>query len=72
MPDQMSERDEVTLRVLALLGDITVAEQRRQALHVYAEQARKDPCVAEIVRLTLAFRRERSGNVIRLHGAGAP
>jgi hypothetical protein len=68
---QMSERDEVTLRVLALLDETTVAEQRRRAVRVYAAQARRQPDVAEIVRLILSSRRSRStsrGNVITLRG----
>lgn len=69
---RLSERDEVTLHVLALLERTTVAEQRRRALRVYVERARRDEQVAEIVRLILAARREvESGgdNVIRLRGA---
>jgi hypothetical protein len=71
MTDRLSERDELTLRTLAIIGRTTVAEQRRQALAAYAEQARQDPDVAEIVRLMLASRRERlngGGNVISLRG----
>jgi hypothetical protein len=67
--DQMSERDELTLRVLSLIDRTTIAEQRRRALCAYAEAARQDPQVATIVRLVLASRRERTnggGNVIRL------
>ena len=68
MADHLSERDELTLRTLALIEDTTVAEQRRQALRAYAEQARQDEHVAEIVRLMLAARRERhsGSNVLRL------
>jgi hypothetical protein len=65
----LSERDEMTLRVLALLERTTVAGQRRQALRAYAARARQDADVAEIVRLMLASRREREsggGNVIKL------
>jgi len=67
----MSERDEVTLRVLAIIEDTTFADQRRQAVQAYAAWAREDPRVAEIVRLMLASRRARTraGNVIRLPGA---
>jgi hypothetical protein len=71
MADRLSEHDELTLRTLAILGQTTVAEQRRAALRAYAEQARQDPDVAEIVRLILASRRQRSnggGNVISLRG----
>jgi hypothetical protein len=71
MPDQISERDELTLRTLAFIERTTLAEQRRAAIRVYARQAREDPNVAEIVRLMLASRRERQsggGNVIRLEG----
>jgi hypothetical protein len=62
------ERDGMTLRVLALIEDTTVAEQRRQAISTYARHARQDPQVAEIVRLMLASRRTRQGgsNVIRI------
>lgn len=66
----MSERDELTLRTMALIERTTVAEQRRQAVRDYARHARQDPDVAEIVRLMLASRRQRdsgAGNVIRLH-----
>jgi hypothetical protein len=69
--DQLSERDEMTLHVLALVERTTVAEQRREALRAYARQARQDGNVAEIVRLMLASRRERDsggGNVIKLRG----
>jgi hypothetical protein len=65
----LSERDDVTLRVLALMDRTTVAEQRRQALRAYAAWARQDADVAEIVRLMLASRRGRDsggGNVVRL------
>jgi hypothetical protein len=67
----LSERDELTLRTLALLERTTLAEQRRQALRAYAAQAREDEGVAEIVRLMLASRRDREnggGNVIRMRG----
>lgn len=71
MSDHLSERDDVTLRTLAFIERTTVAEQRRRALQVYAEQARQDPNVAEIVRLLLASRRERqrTSNVIPLRRA---
>jgi hypothetical protein len=66
---EMSERDELTLRTLAIIERTTLAEQRRIALAAYAAQAREDPNVAEIVRLMLASRRQRrsgGGNVIRM------
>lgn len=69
MADHLSERDELTLRTLAIIEDTTVAEQRRIALAVYAEEARADPDIAEIVRLMMTSRRKRrngGGNVIRL------
>jgi hypothetical protein len=68
----MSERDELTLRTLALIERTTVAEQRRRAIRTYAQQAREDPDVAEIVRLMLASQRQRDsggGNVIQLRPA---
>lgn len=69
----MSERDEVTLRLLAIVERTTVAEQRRRALAAYAQQARTDDeHLAEAVRLTLAARRKRASggaNVIQLRGA---
>ncbi len=71
MADSLSERDELTLRTLALLERTTLVEQRRQALRAYAAQARQDEGVAEIVPLMLASRREREnggGNVIRMPG----
>ncbi len=74
MPDDLSERDEVTLRVLAMTGRTTLAEQRRLALRAYAAGAREDEYVAEIVRLILACRRRNAsagGNVIRLRGREA-
>jgi hypothetical protein len=43
MPDRLSERDELTVRTLAILDETTVAEQRRRALRAYAEQARQNP-----------------------------
>lgn len=71
MGDRMSERDELTLRTLSFIERTTFAEQRREAVRAYASQARRDPAVAEIVRLMLASRRERDSdgsNVIRLRG----
>lgn len=67
MADHLSEPDEMTLRVLAIVERTTVAEQCRIALAAYARQVRQDPHVAEIVGLMLASRRERlngGGNVI--------
>jgi hypothetical protein len=69
MPDHLSERDEITLRTLAIIEGTTLAEQRRIALAAYAAWAREDEDVAEIVSLILDARRERSnggGNVIRM------
>jgi hypothetical protein len=66
---EISERDDLTLRALAITERTTVAEQRRQAVRSYCAQARQDPDVAEIFRLMLASRRSRSGrpgNVISL------
>jgi len=71
MADQISERDELTLRTLAFIDRTTFAEQRREAIRAYARQARENPNVAELVRLMLASRRQREsggGNVIRLEG----
>lgn len=65
----LSEHDDVTLRVLAIVESTTAAEQRRQAVRAYAERAREDPHIAEIVRLMLDARRGRAnggGNVIAL------
>ena len=66
----LSERDDLTLRVLAILQDTTIAEQRRRALAAYAQQARDDdPDVTEIVRHALATLRQRdhgAPNVIQL------
>jgi hypothetical protein len=67
--DRLSERDETTLFVLALLERTTVAEQRRRGIHAFAQAARQDADVAEIVRLILAARRVRdngASNVVRL------
>jgi hypothetical protein len=69
MSIRLSERDEVTLSVLALIEETTVAEQRRRALAAYATQGRRCPNVAQIVRLILASRRARQAaptNVITL------
>jgi hypothetical protein len=73
MADYLTERDEVTLRTLAVIDGKTLAEQRRIGLASYAQQAREDRDVAEIVRLVLASRREREdgGNVVRLPVGGA-
>lgn len=71
MADRLSERDEMTLQTLAIIDGTTLAEQRRIALAAYAEQAREDENIAEIVRLMLAARRERrngGGNVIAMEG----
>ena len=59
MSDSLSERDQVTLSVLAIIGRTTVAEQRRQAIRDYARRARQGEDVAGIVRLILAARRTR-------------
>jgi len=75
MSDSLSERDQVTLSVLAIIGRTTVAEQRRQAIRDYARRARQDEDVAGIVRLILTARRERDsggGNVINLRGNRGP
>jgi len=67
--DRISEADEMTLRVLAIIEDTTVAGQRREAIRSYARRARQDPRVAEIVGLILASRRRRSNggaNVITM------
>jgi hypothetical protein len=72
MADQISERDELTLRTLAIIERTTLAEQRREAIRAYARQARQDPNLAEAVRLMLASRRERrsgGSNVIELRGS---
>ena len=73
MADRMTERDEVTLRLLAIIDDTTIAEQRRRALAVYAEQARRgNPWVAETAEAALRSRRARrngGANVIRLQVA---
>jgi hypothetical protein len=72
MADQLSERDEMTLHVLALVERTTVAEQRRQAIRDFASRARQDENVAEIVHLILASRRGRENggsNVIELRGS---
>jgi methionine salvage enolase-phosphatase E1 len=63
----LADRDEITIRVLAVVEDTTVPEQRR-AIRVYARQARQHPDVARIVRLIQAERRRtaRPGNVIAL------
>jgi hypothetical protein len=71
--DQLSERDEITLRTLAFIERATVAEQRRRALRDYAARGRQDDNVAQVVRLMLASRRERrdgGSNVIRLDRPG--
>jgi len=67
----LPERDDVTLRVLAIIDRTTVAEQRREAVRAYCRQARTRPDVAEIVRLMLAARRARrngGSNVIAMEG----
>jgi hypothetical protein len=64
----ISERDDVTLSVLALLDRTTVAEQRREAIRSYCAAARTDEQVGEIVRLVMAHRRVRDGNVISIGG----
>jgi stage V sporulation protein SpoVS len=70
MTGTLSEQDEVTLAVLAMIDQTTVAEQRRQAVRAYCSRARCDKTVAEVVGLILAARRQRGvtdrGNVIRL------
>ncbi len=71
MRDSLSECDDMTLRVLAIIDRTTPAEQRRRPLAANAAQARQGPNVAHIVRLMLVSRRERlngGGNVIRIEG----
>jgi hypothetical protein len=71
MADQISERDELTLRTLALIERTTFAEQRREAIRAYARRARESEDVAEIVSLILDARRERGNggrNVIKMEG----
>jgi hypothetical protein len=68
-PQGISERDDLTLRTLAIIERTTVAEQRRQALRSFCTGARHDGSVAEIVELMLASRHQRENggsNVIRL------
>ena len=70
--NRLSEPDEVTLCVLALLERTTVAEQRRRAVQAFARAARQDAHVDQIVRLILARRREREhggSNVVSLRGS---
>ncbi len=70
----LSERDDITLRLLAIAERTTVAEQRRRALAAYAVCAREDPRIAEAVRLMLASRRDRQrrrgGTVVSLAARG--
>jgi hypothetical protein len=74
MADQMSERDELTLRTLAFIERTTLAEQRRRALAAYAKQARRNKNVADIVGHMLASRKSRrerqsrDSNVVQLRG----
>ena len=69
-----SERDDITLRLLAIAERTTVAEQRRRALAAHAAGARADPWIAEAVRLVFASRRDRqrrrAGNVVSLTARG--
>jgi hypothetical protein len=69
--DVPSERDDITLRVLALIERTTVAGQRRKAIRSYCATARTDENIAGIVRLVMAHRRVRDGNVISI-GGGRP
>ena len=67
----LSERDEITLHVLAILEGTTVAAQRREAIRDFARRAREHDDVGAIVSLILASRRERHGggsNVVSLRG----
>ncbi len=66
------ERDDLTLRTLAIMEGTTVAEQRRQALRTYAAQAREDPgggrdCAPDGgLAATSAERRRQRGPAARL------
>ena len=70
MADSLSERDDLTLRELAIIEDVPLAEIRLRALADYARRARRaDRNLAEAVRLMLASRRNRRpsrANVIPL------
>lgn len=60
----LTEREELALRVLALVEETTVAEQRRLAVRAHARAALDNPHLAECVDLALAAQRGRS-NVVR-------
>ena len=69
MTDRLSDQDQVTLDVLAIIEQTTAAEQRRQAVRSYLSNARQDPNIAEIVRLVMASRHKKlGGNVIQIGG----
>jgi hypothetical protein len=73
--DPLSEQDNVTLQVLALLDGTTVAEQRRLAVRSYASQARRDRTVAQIVSLILAARqdlRAAGSNIVSIRSRRTP
>jgi len=75
MSDSLSERDQVTLSVLAITGRTTVAEAAPPGDPRLRPPRRQDEDVAGIVRLILAARRERDsggGNVINLRGNRGP
>ena len=69
MADRMTERDEVTLHMLAILQDTTIAEQRRRALAAFADQARAaNPKLAEAAEAALRSRHRRRGTLSLVTG----
>ena len=58
MADKLTDQDDMTLRIMAIVEGTTIAEQRRRALAAYAASSRQDPDVAEIVCLALEYGRE--------------
>jgi hypothetical protein len=67
---EMDERDEVTIRLVALVDEMTFAAARRVALSERAAQIRADePWIADAVEAVLRYRRRRS-NVLPMRKRG--
>lgn len=65
-----SERDEITLRFLAIADNVTYAQARREAFAAYAKWIRdENPWLAKAVEGCLDYRREHTAEVIPLRGA---
>jgi hypothetical protein len=67
MSERMAERDDVTIRLLAVADGVSFAEARREALASYAAAVRDDePWIAGAVDAVMRYRQRVRGNVVPL------